>query len=144
MKRIFYLIIACVLLFSAIAGIWAFRSHKASEENADISALNDKATVTANKIEHDFGSINEMGGIVKCEFIIKNTGNVPIAISKVTTSCGCTSSDWTKDPIAPGKQGVVKIEFNPIGYSDEFTKSINVFSTGNPQNLKLSIKGNVI
>src|SRR5690606_18282113 len=52
---------------------------------------------------HDFGSIRENGGPVMHEFLFTNTTNRPVTIVNVQASCGSTTPDSTKDPVAPGK-----------------------------------------
>lgn len=42
----------------------------------------------------------------------KNTGDKPLIISNVQSTCGCTVPSWPKDPIMPGKKGEVKIVYN--------------------------------
>ena len=138
MKRIIFLVLACMSFGISNA---QESSIKAPENNAGVTA--EKETVAANKLEHDFGTITESAGIVSCDFLIKNTGTTPVVITKVTTSCGCTAPDWSKEPIASGKDGFVKVTFNPKGVSGDFTKTLVVFTNGNPQSIRLKIKGNV-
>ncbi len=45
---------------------------------------------------------------VTVEYTITNTGNEPLVLTNVTTSCACAVADWTKEPIAPGAKGTVK------------------------------------
>ena len=60
-----------------------------------------------DKFVHNFGDILLDSGPVSCTFTLKNTGNKPVVIYNVTTTCGCTNVDWTKEPIRPGKTGTV-------------------------------------
>ena len=53
---------------------------------------------------HDFGTIAE-GPEVTYYFEFTNTGKEPLIIQNVSASCGCTTPDWPKQPILPGKQG---------------------------------------
>ena len=138
MKRIIFLVFACMSFGISNA---QERSINAPENNTVITA--EKETVATNKLEHDFGVITESAGVVTCDFLIKNTGTTPVVITKVTTSCGCTAPDWSKEPIASGKDGYVKVTFNPKGYDGDFTKTLVVFTNGNPQSIRLKIKGNV-
>lgn len=131
MKRIIVLTIVCVLSITANA-----RVHKAEVQNPE-------TTATFNKTIHDFGTVSESGGILECEFTVTNTSDKPLVITKVSTSCGCAVSDWSKEPIGSGKQGVVKVSFNPKGRAGNFTKSLTVFTNGNPSATQLSIKGNI-
>ncbi len=60
---------------------------------------------------HDYGTIKN-GADGTCEFKFKNTGKEPFVISNARGSCGCTVPDWPKEPIGPGKSGVVKVSYD--------------------------------
>ena len=90
---------------------------------------------------HDFGTIKEADGPVTHIFTIKNAGQKPLVITNVNPSCGCTTPDWTKEPIAPGKKGEIKITYDPTGRPAPFTKTISVYSNGKTGTYILSIKG---
>ena len=90
---------------------------------------------------HDFGTIKEAKGAVEHTFKVKNEGKAPLIITKVDPSCGCTSRDWTKEPIAPGKTGEIKITYDPAGRPNAFTKTISVYSNGHTGIYTLTIKG---
>ncbi|HJY23125.1 MAG TPA: DUF1573 domain-containing protein, partial [Hanamia sp.] len=59
----------------------------------------------------DFGKIKQ-NVPVTATFIVTNIGNEPLIIDQATPSCGCTVSDYTKAPVAPGKTGTIKATFN--------------------------------
>ncbi|MBU1054643.1 MAG: DUF1573 domain-containing protein [Proteobacteria bacterium] len=82
--------------------------------------------------------------VVTHDFIIKNTGNAPLSINKVKTSCGCTTVDYTRQ-ILPGAEGKISIRVNTAGYAGRnFKKSIIVY-TDDPKHqiINLFIKGEV-
>jgi len=91
---------------------------------------------------HNFGKIDQ-GKPVAHEFIFTNTGSTPLVISNVRGSCGCTVTDYTKDPIAPGKTGKVKATFNAAAVG-AFNKSIRVTANVEGANETLFIKGEVV
>ena len=64
-----------------------------------------------DKTTHEFGTILWKNPVT-ATFKITNKGDKPLVISNVTTSCGCTVADWTKEPIAPGKTGIVSSTFD--------------------------------
>ncbi len=103
-----------------------------------------KAVITAEKASHDFGQIKEADGKVSTTFVIKNTGDGPLVMTRVIASCGCTTPEWTKEPIAPGGEGSIKITFNPENRPGPFSKSISVYSNGKTGSYILSIRGEVI
>ena len=127
MKRILF-VFALFLLTAGIAS--------AQEKSAVI--------VVEGDVTFDFGDIKEADGPVTHVFKIKNTGEAPLVVTKVVASCGCTSPDWTKEPIAPGKNGEVKVTFDPTGRPNTFAKTISIYSNGKTGSYLLTIKGNVI
>lgn len=94
--------------------------------------------------DHDFGKINEADGKVTTVFEFTNTGNTALVISNVRASCGCTTPNWTKTPIEPGKTGQVTATYNPNGRPGKFTKTITVTANTNPEQTRLTIRGEVI
>ncbi|MDR0983114.1 MAG: DUF1573 domain-containing protein [Culturomica sp.] len=92
---------------------------------------------------HDFGNIKETDGPVSYDFVFKNTGNAPIILKNVESSCGCTSPQWTKQPVLPGKTGFVKATFDPKDRPSYFDKTITVTSNAKNSVAELKIKGNV-
>lgn len=100
--------------------------------------------VTCSKPMHDFGEIMESAGKVTHVFQIKNSGKSPIAIQDVATSCGCTATQWSKQPILPGKTGEISVTFDPKGRPGKFIKSVSVYCTGMKKGYNLSIRGMVL
>lgn len=90
---------------------------------------------------HDFGQIAQ-GKPVTAEFKFTNTGKVPLVLSSVNASCGCTTPDWTKDPIPPGKSGFIKATFNAAA-AGSFNKSVTVNANVEGGATYLYIKGEV-
>lgn len=101
-----------------------------------------KAVMEFDRNEHDFGQIIERDGNVTTVFKFENKGNSPLVINQVIASCGCTTPEYPKNPIAPGKTGEIKVTYNPLGRPGYFTKSIVVLTNGEPSRSELKIKGN--
>lgn len=99
------------------------------------------AVITAEKTEFDFGTIKEVNGVVTHIFTIKNEGNAPLVITRVSASCGCTKPEFSTEPIAPGKESKIKVSYNPAGRPGQFTKSIAVYSNGKDGAFVLQIRG---
>ncbi len=87
---------------------------------------------------HNFGNLGE-GDPAVYVFEFKNTGKEPLIIQRVQASCGCTTPDWTKEPIAPGKMGMVKASYGTQGRPGNFDKTLTVFSNAGTK--VLNIKG---
>ena len=92
---------------------------------------------------HDFGKVAE-GTIATYEFKFKNTGNQPAIIANVQASCGCTTPNWTKTPVLPGKSGVIKAMYSSAGRPGVFNKTVTVTSNATEPSKVLTIKGAVL
>ena len=91
------------------------------------------------EVEYDFGSIPQ-GKPAYHIFQITNTGSKPVTLNNVQASCGCTTPEWSKDPIAPGATAKIKVGFNAasegafekfisIQYNDLVQKQIKIKGT---------------
>ena len=94
------------------------------------------------KTTHNFGKIQQ-GKPVSVEFTFTNKGTSPLVISNVKGSCGCTVTQYTKDPIAPGKTGNVKATYNAAAMG-AFNKSVRVTANVEGGTETLYIKGEVV
>jgi hypothetical protein len=84
----------------------------------------------------DFGNMKE-GDKVRHTWVVKNAGEHPLVISNVQTSCGCTVPAFSKEPVLPGKQGEITLEFNSAGKAGEVNK--NALIIANADNAPFSI-----
>ena len=94
--------------------------------------------------EYNFGNIPELAGRVTTVFEFVNTGNAPLILSNVRTSCGCATPTWTNTPIEPGQKGTISVSYNPNGRPGRFQKTITVTTNATEPVEKLYIKGEVI
>ena len=101
--------------------------------------------ISFEKEIHSFGTIKEEDGNVKYVFNFTNTGDADLNLEQVKASCGCTTPDWTREPIPAGGKGFVSAEFNPKNRPGKFEKFITVKTDGQqPKVTFLRIKGEVI
>ena len=98
--------------------------------------------ISSNKETHNFGQI-EWKRPVTVEYTITNTGNQPLVLTNVTTSCACAVADWTKEPIAPGAKGIVKASFDAKALG-RFEKSVGIYSNATPNLVYLKFTGEVV
>jgi len=92
--------------------------------------------------EYDFGDITE-GDVVEGTFTVFNKGKTDLIITEVKPSCGCTTPDWTKEAIEPGKTGEIKFKFNSAGRKGKQNKSITIRSNAENVTEVIRIKGTV-
>lgn len=97
-----------------------------------------------DKRVHDFGTIKEKDGKVSHTFTFTNTSILPVVISDVNSWCGCTTAEYTKTPILPGKTAKVTVTFNPQSRPGKFSKEVVLNLDGNKGFTRVWIKGNVI
>lgn len=102
-----------------------------------------QGVLTFARLDHDFGQVPE-GTLASYEFRFKNTGNQPIVIANAQASCGCTTPDWTKTPVLPGKSGSIRAVYNSAGRPGVFAKTVTVTSNATEGSKVLSLKGTVL
>ncbi|MGB4774520.1 MAG: DUF1573 domain-containing protein [Daejeonella sp.] len=105
-----------------------------SKENAGIFKFEKEA--------YDFGQISE-GEKVSYDFRFKNIGKNPLIISAASATCGCTIPEYPKEPVAPGKEGIIHVVFNSTGKRGMQNKVITIQANTIPQNTELHLIGNV-
>lgn len=90
----------------------------------------------------DYGEIAKGSDGVRV-FEFTNTGNVPLVISNVRSSCGCTIPKKPEDPIAPGETGVIEVKYdtNRVG---PIRKTVTVQSNADTPTVAVKIKGKVL
>lgn len=106
-----------------------------------VIAVTLNAQLTANEVlsvketAFNFGTIPQ-GKPVYHFFEVTNTGKDPMVISNVQTSCGCTTPEWSKDPIAPGASAKIRVGYNAAA-EGAFEKHITIIYN---QNLSKQVK----
>jgi len=109
--------------------------------NRDDSMETPKTSVELPETEKDFGNIplNE-----KREHVFKllNTGNKPLVVYDVTTSCGCTKAEYGKEPVRSGETLDLKVIYNAED-KGRFRKNLRVYCNAEEAPLKLAIMGTV-
>jgi hypothetical protein len=135
-------------------------SNKPSEEENNVGTVspeivNIPATASGNagnnktpkfefeKSNFDFGTITS-GEQVSTEFKFKNIGDADLVISQVKGSCGCTEPEYSKEAIAPGAEGVIKVTYKSEGMSGQITKTVTILANTLPNTKVLTISGEVL
>ena len=98
--------------------------------------------LSSNKETHNFGQI-EWKHPVNVEYTITNTGDKPLVLTNVTTSCACSVASWTKTPIAPGEKGTVSATFDAKALG-HFEKTVGIYSNAQPSLVYLKFVGEVV
>jgi hypothetical protein len=112
------------------AGFTAMAQQKADE------------VIKVNADAYDFGKIKQ-GTPVTTYFTITNTSDKPIAIENAWAGCGCTTPEFSKEPIAPGASSKLKVGYNAAAMG-HFTKDVNVKIAGYTEQKVVKITGEVV
>jgi len=92
---------------------------------------------------YDFGRVYE-GESVGWYFKFKNKGDKNLILTNVTASCGCTTPEYSREPILSGAQGEIKVVFDSKGRSGHQYKSISVETNGKHEIIELSITADIV
>jgi hypothetical protein len=111
-------------------------------KSADGITTTNMPAITFNETEHDFGQLIQ-GEKVSCVFKFTNTGKADLILVKVSTSCGCTATEYSHDPIKPGDEGKIEITFDSDHKKGIQNKTITVLTNTKPQSTILHIKAQV-
>lgn len=90
----------------------------------------------------DFGKIKQ-GIPAKGTFVVTNISDAPLIIETANPTCGCTISDYTKSPIAPGKTGVINATYNAANVG-HFEKHLTVKFAGVEEMKTITFTGDVL
>lgn len=93
---------------------------------------------------HDFGAFSEDLGTVSCRIPFVNSGDTPLVITAARATCGCTTPDYTKEPVMPGDTAYVTVRYNAIGRPGRFDKKVYVYANTVPERHTITIRGVVI
>ena len=131
------------LVIPALAGLFLLASvpNFSTKANGENIWYETEDEITIDKTVHDFKTISESGEGVSATFTLTNNSKVPVVITNVAPSCGCTTPEWTKKPIEPGKTGKVTATFDPKGRPGPFDKQVTIITSGNPDRIIVRIKG---
>lgn len=136
MKRFFPLIFSA-LMFACSCG------SKQSEKTETVSS----DTVSAIKFEDknfSFGTITK-GQIVEHTYVFTNVGAIDLVIEEVDPSCGCTTPEWTKEPVKPGEKGKIRVKFDTQHQSlGNKVKQVAVYSNTIPSRNLLQFSAQVV
>ncbi len=110
-------------LITLIFGFFVVFCAFAQEEQVVV----DGPLITFEETTFDFGDIYQ-GDKVEHVFRFENTGNQPLIITNVQTTCGCTASEWPREPVMPGDVANLKVNFDSSGKYGRQNKVISIIS----------------
>lgn len=123
------------LLFTLFAFALVFQANAQEQASG--------AVITFKEKEVNFGDIIQ-GARVEHTFTLTNSGTVPLVISNVAATCGCTVPSWPKEPVAPGKSAEIKVSFNSAGKMGTQNSVVRIYSNASEPIEKVSLISNVL
>ncbi len=126
MKKI--LLLACFALIAT--GVWG------AEKPA--------CEMVFTETECNFGRIAERGKAVSHVFEFTNEGTHPLVITRIVTTCKCTSYDFSKKPVPPGEKGRITVRYNPRKQEGMFYKVLQIYTNCEQGRMMLTIRGEVV
>lgn len=106
----------------------------------EVKATLDTGTISLKETDYDFGKIPQ-GKPVTHVFTFTNSGSTPLVLEAVQASCGCTTPEWSKDPVAAGATSKINVGYNAMN-DGPFEKFITITYNGK-QTKQINIKGEV-
>jgi ribosomal protein S8 len=86
------------------------------------------AKLSFERESHDFGRVLRGEGDVSVEFRFTNEGTAPLVVKKATTTCSCTTVEFSKKPIMPGKQGTIRVTLKYLANKQKVIRGIRRIS----------------
>lgn len=136
------LALAAILLLSACNGQNGRNSTKDSPLRTKGQHIVSQAYITFDTLHYDFGTIIE-GEQVVGYFDYKNTGTDPLLILSVRASCGCTTPEWSQEPLEPGERETLNIIFDAGGRRGSQHKEIIVHTNAENGEVSLAVFASV-
>ena len=101
-----------------------------------------KTSIEFTDTKYDFGTITE-GDVVKHAYRFRNSGASPLYIIKTEVSCGCTVPSFPKEPIPPGGEGEIVVQFNSNRKAGHQQKNVLIWSNASVGKLSIGFTADV-
>jgi hypothetical protein len=118
-------VIGCVILTLILIAACNGETRRAATQQAALADSAHYTTILWLDSARDFGKIAE-GQKLQVAFRFRNTGSMPLVITRVQASCGCTIAEQPVEPIAPGGEGQIRAVFNSEGHAGINHKTLSV------------------
>jgi len=133
MRKIIAIIVVIIFSLPAFA-----QTKKENEKTKEITG----AEIKFEKNFFDFGKV-KIGEVKEVTLTFTNTGKRPLILDEVHSSCDCTTTEWSKAPVMPGKKGTLKAIYTAKDLG-MISKRITVFSNAESYKMVLELKGDVV
>ncbi len=140
MKKILCITVAAVLASATVLSQICLGGAPQVNEKANVKPRH----LTFEKDTYDLGKFPQNAGPQHGVFTFKNNSDTVIVIYDITSSCSCTTAEWSKAPIKPGESGQIKFTFANVGEEPRsFLKDVTVHMSTTPRPELLLYKGTI-
>jgi hypothetical protein len=129
-----------LIVLSFLLTAFAVDAQSGTQKISTPPAISKPDLLQLKENTYSFGKIPQGRPVVHV-FEVINTGADPLLLENVLASCGCTTPEWSRDPIAPGAMAPIKVGYNAYG-EGHFNKTVTIFYN-NGQTKALTISGEV-
>ncbi|HLR38514.1 MAG TPA: DUF1573 domain-containing protein [Chitinophagaceae bacterium] len=137
MKKFFLLAAIALFTFSINSTAQTANNNTTEQQKSPFDGI-----VEFSQDTIDYGT-TKLNKPVTVTFKFTNVGEKPLIIKDAQASCGCTTPDWTKAPVLPGKSGTIKATYNASGMG-KIMKTVFVNFQGIPRAKQLILTGEVL
>ena len=129
-----------LLLFYSLLIQFAVHAQTVPLKNPSPAITSKEDLLQLKETSFSFGNIPQGRPVIHV-FEIVNTSTVPLLLENVQASCGCTTPEWSREPIGPGASSSIKVGYNAYA-EGHFNKTVTIFYN-NGQTKALVISGEV-
>lgn len=92
----------------------------------------------------DLGTISQEDGKQLLRLSFTNTGDVPLVVTEVRTSCSCMSVDYKREKVMPGERGTINITLNPAkAPKGQYLRVMQIYSTARSGVKRVTVKAQI-
>ena len=92
----------------------------------------------------DLGTISQDDGKQLLRLSFTNTGDVPLVVTEVRTSCSCMSVDYKREKVMPGERGTINITLNPSkAPKGQYLRVMQIYSTARSGVKRVTVKAHI-
>jgi len=139
--------LSCCTAVLLVSSVVAYLALQPRHKQVPPAASAKRGAVRFASLDGDLGTIPYRGQKASFTYRFTNDGPEPVRITRVSTSCGCTASDYVKDSIAPGAEGMVTLLYDPTYYNriGAVTQGavVSFAGNGNPQ-VRINLRAQVV
>lgn len=131
-----------IVLCSCLCSIMLIQAQTKPLASAKLPAYEGTgAEIYFNDLTINIGNV-KVGDVKLKTVVFTNIGKKPLILDDVISSCDCTTLKWTKEPVMPGKQGMIKVTYMAKN-TGMISKRLTVLSNANTDRVILQIRGDV-